>query len=467
MNLQDWLRKNWVVPVVVVVVAAVAVATQSGGGGGSGPPASTTTTSSSPSTSTSTTEAATTTTTAGSDLPFRTEAGGVFRMKTTDLKLDPRSDEWVERMLTYGAGDSDRSRANFGGIEFGGDPNNNYGIPTYYTTDATMQVKVRRKDPSAWPGVFNIGPDETVPWNPNWRPSDGNDGFLHVLDPVTGHAWGFWNVSWWSYWTGQNHNAPCYANGQNLPPLWLFGQNFGGVGFDPTSQLCAASAFQVRDPHGAPVDIRSWTGNTPGASGGGWFVLPVTPDEVASGDIGHALHMLAMNTMGGPLCTSAQREDPNALGNDCGDAVSPAGQMESGAAPGHFPIDKSVPEGMRFGLKMTDEQVQEFLDSKGYEGAKRRTAEVLINALRDYGWFLGDTTNGGAIFSAASIENPADREKWKVLGIDHTDADGLDRGLLYGIFTKDTVVAYEPSKSLCADRVTISRWYCAAWSTGY
>jgi len=371
--------------------------------------------------------------------------------------VSPRSTDWVERLLTYGT----IFPGTFGGLEFGlSQPSNNYGVPTYDAADATMRVQVRKKA-AGFNGFFNIGPYDTIPWNPDWRPADGKDSFIHIVDKVTGQQWGLWNVSWWSFGTAYNSNFSCLQNGDNLPPIWLFGRNVGGVGYDRSSQLCAASAYTVKTPQGRIAHADS-TGNFPGASGGGWHVPGVSPAEVSSGAIRRPLHLAIANTMTGPQCTPTQRLDPSAIGTICGDAVAPAGQFELFAsASSPFELSRQVPEGTRFAITATDAEIGEWLTTRGYTGPKRETARVFAVALRDYGMLVGDSTAGGASLSVASVENPTDRQAWAALGIDGSNGDPKD--LLYGLFTKDNTVAFEPAVNTCNG--VESAFYCWAEST--
>src|SRR5690606_12648635 len=160
---------------------------------------------------------------------------------------------------------------------------------------------------------------------------------------------------------------------QNLPAPF-------GVGYDPNTMLCAASAFQVRDRHGQPVDTRTWSGNFP-ASGGGWHTGPliVTPDEVAEGVIRHALHFYSANTMDGPECAPDRRDG---LGDTCGGAVAPAGQLEKTYFDGQ-PLAHQVPEGTRFSLDVKDSEIEAWLLRRGYEGRLKETARTIAVALRD------------------------------------------------------------------------------------
>ncbi len=46
----------------------------------------------------------------------------------------------------------------------------------------------------------------------------------------------------------------------------------------------------------------------------------------------------------------------------------------------------------RFALDITDAEIESWLDSRGYQNAKRRTAAIFARALRDYGWMITDTS---------------------------------------------------------------------------
>lgn len=447
----NWWQKRsnaWLAAAAVVVAAVAAVLAGQKPAPSPEPPPITTT-----STTTSSTSADTTTSTTSTVLAPANDLGA-FSAPTSALTVSARSVDWAERLLTYGT----VFPGTFGGIEFGlSAPSNNYGVPTYDAADATMRASVRKKG-AGFNGYFNVGPYESIPWNPNWRPADGKDSFLHIVDRTTGQQWGLWNVSWWSFGTAYNSNFSCLQNGDNLPPIWIFGRNIGGVGYDSSSQLCAASAYTVKSPTGTLGGL-DYTGNFPGASGGGWHVPAITPAEVAAGIIRHPLHLAIVNTMTGPQCTPSQRSDPAALGVVCGDAIAPAGQFEQAAkSRSPFELSHMVPEGMRFGITSTDAEINTWLDGRKYTGAKRETARVIAVALRDYGMLVGDTTAGGATLTAASAENPVDRRAWADLGIDNSAGDPKD--LLYGLIQPSNTVAFDPAVNTCNG--VESRFYC--WS---
>ena len=153
-------------------------------------------------------------------------------------------------------------------------------------------------------------------------------------------------------------------------------------------------------------------------------LLP-TLDEVEKGSINHALNMETYGTMFGPACPTSGGGTP---GVDCGYAVAPATRLEwwngpagecGSVAQQNTPTDraKTVPEGMRFALDMTDAQIDAWLDTKGYTGAKRTTARIFAVALRDYGWIISDTTCWTSATAVEGVANPQARARWAALGV--------------------------------------------------
>ena len=396
------------------------------------------------------------------------EPAGPFATPVSTLTENSRSADWVTRLWAHGTtGRSGEWLTQFG-LSSGSNAGSDYSIPVYDARTATVKRRVRQK--ISYGGVFNIAKDELVPWNDNWKPADGNDGFLVVINPDTGEEWDYWNVSGPGFSAPNNTPLGC-VNATNLPPPL-------GIGFDPGSDICAAAVVKILSPTGAVVDIRGFSGNMPPASGGG---LPnstglVTPSEVSSGVIKHAWKFMARNTMFGPECAPAALSDPQQFGETCGSAIAPAGQFEkvrntdgiispgSQAIPGDTPDAQranTVPEGLRFSIRLTDEEIAAWLDSRGYVGAKRETARIMAVSLRDYGWFITDTSGAAAFFQVAGGANSADAARWRSLGV---DGDGVD--LLQGLFTKDRLVAWEPATNTCSDGTT-SHWYCWATAAGY
>ncbi len=381
--------------------------------------------------------------------PVAPPSGGPTVWTTPVAALSPGDPRWLDRLIDHADVFDDVSDS--WTTEFGFEAGNSYGVPFYDAVEATVRVEVRRK--TNFPGFFNLERGETVPWNPDWRPSDGKDGYMVVRDSTSGFEWGYWNVSWWSHQTDSNSNKGC-LNPDNLPPPL-------GDGYSPGSMLCAASAFQVLDPEGRAVDTRTYGGNFPGASGGGWHLGPliVTPEQVASGTIVHALHFFAANTMMGPECAPERRAE---IGETCGGAVAPAGQFEQAGNPSPpGGLATQVPEGTRFSIDVTDAQIDAWLDGRGYAGRLRETARIFAVALRDYGWFVGDTSPVAASWSVAGAENAADGRRWRELGITGTGKD-----LLGGLVDRANLRVWAPPTMTCADG-SRSQWYCWASAGSY
>lgn len=362
----------------------------------------------------------------------------------TPVKGLPLGDQkWAHNLIEYGdTYNGKSSRGERWASEFGmGLKGEDYGVPIYYTSgnedpkyDATTTRKVRHK--AGWVGIFNVGPNEEIPWNPLWRPSDGKDGYMLIIDPETGHEWGLWSVSWEGYETDVNNCLQCSLNWANRDPGLLPWLAPAGVGYNKSTMLCAASAYQVRDPEGNPVDVREWKGNFPGASGGGYQLSPVivTPDEVKSGRINHALHFYASNTM---------RD-----GDFEPKAVAPAGQHEgAGQVRPREELEKMVPEGTRFFYDLTPDEIEEWLNSKGFTGILRDTMKVIVTALVEYGFFVGDSSPYACHFTFASAANPVTRKGWVECGIPEGDAS---KSLLNGL-PQDKLRVVAPPTAVMAD----------------
>lgn len=199
-----------------------------------------------------------------------------------------------------------------------------------------------------------------------------------------------------------------------------------------------------------------------------FYAMLATPEEVAAGEIRHALSMGAANTMFGPECTAEELET-DAAGTTCGFAVAPAGGLEwhtacSACAPS--PLSdlelrkRGIPEGARFALDISDAEIESWLDSRGYTGRLRETARIFAVAVRDYGWFITDTA-GTATFGVSGSANPETRDAWRALGI-----EGHGKDLLKGLFQKERLWMVEPAINECADGTT-SRYACKAGVTRY
>jgi hypothetical protein len=219
-------------------------------------------------------------------------------------------------------------------------------------------------------------------WNPAWQPASGSDGQVILLDPATGREWNLWQVR---FADGMVHAT----NGNQVPgSYWL-----REVGFVPS--------------RGAGIP---------------YLAMLVRPAEVACGRIGHALSMPIVNT-------------------DGEFSVAPATALEyEEHGPG------GVPEGMRFALDVTDEDITAWIESlpRDLPPATARSARVIAEALRDYGWFITDSSGGAHLQFEDRLTAGA---AWATLGLDKHEIGGkvYPRDLLDGLVRKERIFALVPS----------------------
>lgn len=384
--------------------------------------------------------------------------------------VSSRSTEWARRLWLA---DTSGTRW-FPAIGFQSD-SNDYSIPVYYSNTATTTKRVFRKD--NFNGVWNVPRGSTIPWNPAWIPSRGKDGFMIVLNTVTGEEFDLWAISDPGGWN------PSYNSTNSCSDLGS-GAYFAnaGAGYNPSYDLCAASVMRITSPppFNAAVDYRTYTGNFPGASGGGLQNTAglITPAQVKAGKVTSAAKTIIPNTMFGPACTQTEQNDSTKYGITCGTAVAPAGQFErfgvfddfrpgtNGNAQlvvGANATEKrsnSVFEGTRFGLKITDAEINVWLDSfVGQSARLRETRRVFAVGFRDYGWLITDSGNSNSVLFQGDGSTAA-RTEWESLGVTTAVAPDLFKGL----FTQARIVAYDPPEQRCGDG-SWSRFYCHATET--
>ncbi len=296
-------------------------------------------------------------------------------------------------------------------------------------------------------------PDKEIPWDPNWAIAEGGDNQVIIVDEAKGELITLSEIK--------------------KDSLGALGQ----CGVIAPERLCVSSAKVIRDNSGKLANYLTYDGSTSGRGiGQSHYATLLTPQEVMAGEIRHALGMGIFNTAFGPECTKEQlaTNNWNIIGKTCSTAFAPATKFEWSSAnkisdrisslskyDNITTLDKTVPEGMRFVLKMTDAEVETFIKNKGYTGAKANTTRIIIKALRDYG-FMPVDTGGSAQFQVAGVLNPSYREMWKQLGITQED----DKKLLHGLFTETNMVVVEPPTSECIDG-TKSQYYCKYTSSQY
>lgn len=340
---------------------------------------------------------------------------------------------------------------------------NDYSIPVYDVKEATQQVKVRLKNNyfgynanigGSWIESPSYNWNATVPWNPKWQPSWGNDAIVLIRDYEKGTEWFLWSVS-------RNDMNPQYNN--SIANCYAFALS-KFISYDANTDLCVAGATVVRKSDFSIADTRSYNGNSPSSGGGGIQNSAglTLPEEVEHGEIRHALKTAISNTGFGPTCPQNLDINSPDLANTCNTAVAPAGQYErSGKKFADTPINTSIPEGTRFAINITDQEIENWLDKRGYTGRKRETARIFAVAIREYGIIITDSSDIAASIQVAGGTNLETAKKWRNLGIDD---DG--KSFLYQLFTEDNLYVVEPAYNKCAD-ATISRYYCFASQTYY
>jgi hypothetical protein len=152
----------------------------------------------------------------------------------------------------------------------------------------------------------------------------------------------------------------------------------------------------------------------------------VRPEEIMEGRIMHALSMPIRNVSGKSY-------------------VPPATKLE------HPDRGPGIPEGMRFALDATDEQIEEWISSlpKHLGVQTRRSARIIARALRDYGWFITDTS-GRAHFQFEDRRS-ADVQ-WRELGLGRNpdpppqwlSEKRFPDNLLDGLITEERIYALAP-----------------------
>jgi hypothetical protein len=313
-----------------------------------------------------------------------------------------------------------------------------YSQPIYDARQATGTIQVFRAGFGFQGSVANGG---SVPWNDSWQPPTGNDAVMFIVDPATGREWDLWLVQ-------TINKSSCYTL-ENL----LLGFNYYG------HNICVGEADLMQDAAGHPIDYRTYAGGYP--TGGAWLpgmAMVVTADEVAGGVIPHALNAVVYNTMFGPQCSSAQRFT-SAAGVSCGYYENPASRLEWANAPQDCGVNtqqnsdigrsKTVPEGMRFAVHMSDTEIEQWLTARGYSGALRNTARIFAVAARDYGFIVTNTSCWDTGFVTDGTFNPVAKAKWASLGIPESG----NISLLHGLFRADNLWAVSASEALSVGSV--------------
>jgi len=310
-----------------------------------------------------------------------------------------------------------------------------YSVPIWDAADATTTIQVFMSVDAQHQGIpwAGVNPGGSIPWNPAWSVATGLDGIAAIDDYRTGRAWELYRPA------GSRLPINCFD---------FFGPNWR-AGFDLNNQnhTCWGGVNTYADIYNTetPTNSRGMGINK--------LALIVRAGEVESGAIHHALQLTIFNSMFGPEC---EPSDPNA-GIGCAFHLSPANRVEhvqqmggGGCGGNQMPAtewvrSRTLPQGMRFRLNITDSEISNWLDGRGFTGARRNTARVFAVALRDYGFYPGAETGcAQPHIETDGMQNPVTRQRWQALGISDSgfDQDGdrmadfPTKDLLYGLITE-------------------------------
>lgn len=320
--------------------------------------------------------------------------------------------------------------------------------PTGASVPSNLDGDKWNSDPAiAKPGYLSNNPDSPIPWNPSWKTGMGGDNEMIILDDRPGPTMG------------------------RIYTIW--GYNTGGCLLFSGDKICGMSIGVNRDHQGNYVDYRTYEGSV-GDRGVGisYYAGVVVPDEVKAKEIRHAIGISMPNTSNGPQCTGAQL-GTSAEGVTCGTAVAPASKFEwggvtqdtrfTGPLKSIYSIDKTIPEGMRFAINISYDQIDAWINSRPdlvNNPTRAETARIFARAIRDYGMMVVDTNGVRPDIQMAGGINPDNAQKWKELGMG-PDLGGND--LLKGLITKDNLYVVDLPTVTCVDGST-SRYFCK-WVT--
>ncbi|MBN9164874.1 MAG: hypothetical protein BGO98_08855 [Myxococcales bacterium 68-20] len=257
-----------------------------------------------------------------------------------------------------------------------------YTYPVYETSTATDVYTV--VDKNNW---GNLG-GKQVPYNPAWLPNAGTDSQVILLDPATGREWNLWEVA-----VDVNAKRLTIGNGNLCPG------DYRTNNWDDPKTKCTGS-------RGVGIN---------------YLAMLVRPWEIAQGKIEHALSMPIQGTSGSSYVAPATKlEHPGKVGN--------------------------IPEGMRFALDVTEQEIDAHLDSiTGLRPKLKQAIRVILVALKDYGWFITDTSGGAALQLEAPESAQKEWEQVDVLPQQSIGAAQYPRTILSGFMTEQRIRAYVPS----------------------
>lgn len=367
-----------------------------------------------------------------------------------ELGLEPGLADYVTRLHRWGNG--------FGQLVRFGIPTLNYTNPIVFAKDAAkvpqigtdgkyvlnadgskkmvgMKARVWQRDTiAAQQTIGNVGRGGLIPWNPIWtsKSAGGNDSLLTIVDEGAGVFWTLWMVDkapvWWNYLG-------------SLVSMGKYSEPAVGVGACNryTSLRSESDNLLIRD------------------RGCGLLKLAgtVTLADLESGSIDHAIGWYSPTPMFGPVnvVPATDWTQPGAGTTKGWYANGGATRLEhqnpvtlsfggvTTWAADDLHRAMSQPSGIRFAHTRSDESISQWIAERGYVGARASTARIYAVALRDYGFFYGDTCGqGGSSFEFEGANVNPGRVTALGLKVDSTYFDYL----LDGLFTEANTVVVRP-----------------------
>lgn len=355
-------------------------------------------------------------------------ANASWNLKASSLGRAPdQYQQYAQRMYTYGGGTAPPGTFR---VAFG-----DYSIPWYSTTQATTTARIYQTTSMQAKYTLPYLPiGSTIPWNPAWKAATGNDNLMAIINEATGEVWELNGV-------GQ----------LKINCLDLIGPNArAGYDINNSRHLCLFGGAHYTNLYTAS-DKDNTTVNRRGM-GINKQALITRAIEVKNGVIPHALEMTISNKMFGPACTPINNWSADGFGTSCGAYVKPATKLErinANVGCGTQLINntermKTVPDGMRFAINITDAGIEKWLDSRNYTGNLRQTARVFAVALRDYGWLAAETGCYGAHIETDSSLWGNAASIWQSLGIVKDGTNVPKRDLITGLITPQNIYVVNP-----------------------
>lgn len=332
-----------------------------------------------------------------------------------------------------------------------------YSIPIYDIRDANTTARVYhqldiRKNITIMSKAIPVGGE--IPWNTSWKPATGHDSMMSIVDYEKGISYDLWRAS-------QEQRAICEPN--------ILGVIAGTYNWDTVNQdngynlydnkhLCIGGLERYDNLYTAKDDATDPSQATISGRGMGInkLALVVRADEVKSGNIGHALPLTTSNPMFGPLVDNpANGYDRPGAGTTKGFWMKPATRLEH-TSPETLSLGnttttpatdeeraKTIPSGMRFGIRITDEDITNWLNQRGYTGAHRTSAATFARAFRDYGAIVAETGGWGIGIETEGAIGPA-KSTWAELGL-YDASENKSKGVDFrGLITRDNLYVVKP-----------------------